>query len=506
MLNYYQLLDLEDFAPAEEIRRAYRERARQYHPDRVNTLGPKLRAMAESEMAVINQAYEQLSDPALREEFDAWLRLAREGKAFKGCARCGLEFAPPPGHELVALCPACRRFGEVMEARAAEPARQGAPRRAMPPEAVLAACFVVAHHFMTAATVKQFSPTLELLVSGERLTVSGFRGAVELLVANRRVYDAAQPDPRLRKRPWNGPAARGKIIFLNDHPVSAARALWAFCSQALGAPRLDFAHLCINNDRFRPYEHVLNQTAIVAATGVSPWIAAKLYTRHGKNMAAACGDHEAALPDPFFRVLAALDPESEPLRADDAARRAASLEERVRELELKLNQALHERDKARAQARGLSTMIEDLRQSMTMLENENERIPWLQDQLIKLQQKTEKLVEDNATVRELTHELESASQLNAWLQDQVRRIPGLERRLLELREQNQELAAHAASARNGHLTAGQVRDIVSEILDDRLAALPTAQDLLDAVKQAVKKKAETAGKKAAKKKSSGKKL
>jgi hypothetical protein len=490
MLNYYQLLDLADFASMEQVKKAYRERVKQYHPDRVNMLGPKLRAMADSEMAVINQAFEQLSDPATRAEFDNWLKRARDGKTFKSCAHCGLEFAPPAERDLVALCPACRRFVEVMDRqRAADAAHSGA-QHAISPETVLSACFVVAHHFMTAATVKRFRPTLELLVSGDRLSISGFRGDVELIITNRTLYDAVHPDPRLRKRPWNGPAGRGKIILLSDHPVSAARALWAFCAQALGSPRLDFAHLCINNDNFRPYEHVLNQTAIVAATGISPWIAAKLYSRHGKNVAAACGDHEAALPDPFFRVLASLGPESETMSVDDAAQRAYKFEEHAHELEQKLNQARHERDKAREQALGLSTMVEDLRQSMTVLQGENERIPWLQDQLIQAKIKSEKLTEENAAVHALTHELDSAGQLNAWLQDQVRRIPGLERQILELHKQNQELAAAPPqpAPHNGHLTAEQVSGIVAQILDERLAALPSAQDLLDAVKKALPKK------------------
>jgi hypothetical protein len=41
-----------------DIARRYKELAAQYHPDKVNHLGPKLRAVAESEMKAINEAYD----------------------------------------------------------------------------------------------------------------------------------------------------------------------------------------------------------------------------------------------------------------------------------------------------------------------------------------------------------------------------------------------------------------------------------------------------------------
>lgn len=497
MLNFYQLLELPDFASADEVKKAYRARSLQYHPDRVSALGPKLKALAESEMAVINQAYEQLGDPARKQEFDAWLQRARDGKAFKSCARCGLQFAPEPSRDLYTLCPACRRFGQALDNAPAN-GRETRTRRS--PESILRACFVVVHHFMSAAVVKRFQPTVECLVNGEKITIGGFPGNIELVFSNRDIYDAVFPDQATRKQPWNASAKLGKIIFNNTHPVAAAHTLWTFCEQALGSPRLDFARICINNDHFRPYEHVLNQTAVVTATGLSPWIAAKLYSRHNKNVAAAAADHEAALPDPFFNVLGALGPHSETVRADDIAHRAYALEERVHELSKKLLHTGNERDKAREQALGLSQMVEDLRHGMTVLQSENERIPWLQAQVIDLQARHEQAASHSGANRELLQQVDSLRQLNAWLQDQNRRIPGLERQILDLEKRAQELSAEIAVSQQVSASMDQIRDAVADTLEQRLSSLPAAPGLAELIQSLLKGNQSEPGKSAARQK------
>lgn len=54
------VLGVEPGASAAELRSAYLARSREYHPDRVDGLGPKLRQVAEEEMKSINAAYEEL--------------------------------------------------------------------------------------------------------------------------------------------------------------------------------------------------------------------------------------------------------------------------------------------------------------------------------------------------------------------------------------------------------------------------------------------------------------
>ncbi|WP_368623600.1 DnaJ family molecular chaperone [Paraburkholderia sp. BR13444] len=45
----------------EQLRAAYRQRMSQYHPDKVNSLGPEFRELAESKSKAINQAFDLLT-------------------------------------------------------------------------------------------------------------------------------------------------------------------------------------------------------------------------------------------------------------------------------------------------------------------------------------------------------------------------------------------------------------------------------------------------------------
>ena len=55
-----KILGLSGRITPEDIKRRWRELSRQYHPDQVQHLGPKLRAVAEKEMKDINGAYQYL--------------------------------------------------------------------------------------------------------------------------------------------------------------------------------------------------------------------------------------------------------------------------------------------------------------------------------------------------------------------------------------------------------------------------------------------------------------
>lgn len=75
MSKLYDILELSPSATSEEIRRAFRRLSKQYHPD-VNDGA----AWAELQFKEINHAYQILSDPALRREYDYTIKVDGEIK------------------------------------------------------------------------------------------------------------------------------------------------------------------------------------------------------------------------------------------------------------------------------------------------------------------------------------------------------------------------------------------------------------------------------------------
>jgi DnaJ-class molecular chaperone len=82
--DYYEALGVARGASAEEIKKAYRQLALKWHPDRHKE---GKRAEAEARFKRISEAYEVLSDPEKRAKYD------RFGEHWKQ----GEDFSPPPG-------------------------------------------------------------------------------------------------------------------------------------------------------------------------------------------------------------------------------------------------------------------------------------------------------------------------------------------------------------------------------------------------------------------------
>ncbi|MHB8136688.1 MAG: DnaJ domain-containing protein, partial [Anaerolineaceae bacterium] len=66
--TWYEILEISSEATAEEIRLAYFERARKYHPD--TNAGEQAREW----FFQIQEAYETLSDPKKRKDYDESIR------------------------------------------------------------------------------------------------------------------------------------------------------------------------------------------------------------------------------------------------------------------------------------------------------------------------------------------------------------------------------------------------------------------------------------------------
>ena len=75
--NYYDLFGVDSKAGAEEIRKAYRARLKEWHPDK----NQDRKEDAEEMTKALNMAYYILSDPARRKNYDRMLRFSK-GKNF----------------------------------------------------------------------------------------------------------------------------------------------------------------------------------------------------------------------------------------------------------------------------------------------------------------------------------------------------------------------------------------------------------------------------------------
>ncbi len=86
--DYYEILGINKKASADEIKKAYRRLARKYHPD----LNPG-DAAAEKKFKEINGAYEILSDPKKKQEYDQFGETPFEGaQGFEGFSSHGFDF------------------------------------------------------------------------------------------------------------------------------------------------------------------------------------------------------------------------------------------------------------------------------------------------------------------------------------------------------------------------------------------------------------------------------
>ncbi len=85
--DHYDVLDVGRQSNAEEIKSAYHALARRFHPDHFHKSESALRTRVDSAFARIAQAYETLSDDALRTAYDAKLTSKSAGAGVKTAAR-----------------------------------------------------------------------------------------------------------------------------------------------------------------------------------------------------------------------------------------------------------------------------------------------------------------------------------------------------------------------------------------------------------------------------------
>ncbi len=116
--NYYEVLGIPQGATTDQIKKKYRELARQFHPDVVKDKSHGQRVFSQ-----INQAYRVLGDAERRAQYNS--TLATGGGSANGSAMNGTSAAPSSQPAQAAPTPSARpQNGAAAQARPAETAAQ----------------------------------------------------------------------------------------------------------------------------------------------------------------------------------------------------------------------------------------------------------------------------------------------------------------------------------------------------------------------------------------------
>ncbi len=108
--DYYQLLQIKKSATQDEIKKAYRALALQYHPD----INPN--ETAEEHIKKLNQAYSVLSDPEQRQLYDLYGNVPR-GRTYQQPTQPGRPFGGCRGRGRGMGCGGMRMWQEVLRKR-----------------------------------------------------------------------------------------------------------------------------------------------------------------------------------------------------------------------------------------------------------------------------------------------------------------------------------------------------------------------------------------------------
>jgi curved DNA-binding protein CbpA len=99
--THYEVLQVGRAAPADEIKRAFREQIARYHPDKVQHLGTEFQELAAGRAAALTEAYRVLSNELQRAEYDRSLAACVPAKTAAAASPAAVRDpapapAPPP--------------------------------------------------------------------------------------------------------------------------------------------------------------------------------------------------------------------------------------------------------------------------------------------------------------------------------------------------------------------------------------------------------------------------
>ena len=83
-IDYYKILGVDKNIPQDDVREAYRKRAKQFHPD-LHPNDPK----AKAKFQALNEAYEVINDPEKRKKYDQYGEHWKEADAYNAAGGAG---------------------------------------------------------------------------------------------------------------------------------------------------------------------------------------------------------------------------------------------------------------------------------------------------------------------------------------------------------------------------------------------------------------------------------
>ena len=247
MKTHYELLGLEPTADADAIKKAFRREIARYHPDKVIHLGAEFQEMAATRAAELTVAYKTLTDPALREEYDASMSARLPPPHVPQPPRAGSRRADAA----IAAAADARRHRAAAAAR-----RQGAASRPNAPIAIV---------ILKRAIAGRVLGIVEALYGKvETPPVRGFDLAM-VPVAKPRFLGAPPPrvlvkvvdTPTPRRSPRRTPPRRAR------GSMPASRRSWSCCLRARIAPQPELSKANDANARQRKAPDGPEEVAVV---------------------------------------------------------------------------------------------------------------------------------------------------------------------------------------------------------------------------------------------------
>lgn len=111
--DYYKVLGVDARASIEDIKRAYRALAKDFHPDKLQAVSDAMRRLAEEKFKEINEAYQVLSSPDGRQAYDKRREYSSEPRSQREAS----DSAPAHAiHELISKAGALIRTGNYPSA------------------------------------------------------------------------------------------------------------------------------------------------------------------------------------------------------------------------------------------------------------------------------------------------------------------------------------------------------------------------------------------------------